>query len=59
MYVLFIEGDYQMLTTVQIWCLLITKKKSTHSKVNFFFVKATTRFELVMTVLQTGALPLG
>ena len=25
----------------------------------FFLIKATTRFELVMTVLQTGALPLG
>ena len=36
------------------------KKKRTHSYgVCSLFLKATTRFELVMTVLQTGALPLG
>ena len=54
-----IPGDNQILNTVQI-CMSSCKKKRTHSYASVFsFLKATTRFELVMTVLQTGALPLG
>ena len=59
MYAVFSQGDYQMLTTVQIRALLVIEKERTHLRVRSFSIKATTRFELVMTVLQTGALPLG
>ncbi len=39
--------------------MLFVKKIKTHKHYVHGLKEATTRFELVMTVLQTGALPLG
>ena len=38
---------------------LLTARKKRSASMHFFFLEATTRFELVITVLQTDALPLG
>ena len=48
-----------MLNTVQIGVFLKKKRRHNTHVLRLLFFKATTRFELVLRVLQTRALPLG
>ena len=53
-----LQGDTQILNTVQIWCLPKEKSNTSLTWCAALF-KATPRFELGIRVLQTHALPLG